>query len=253
MMARRSSLRPSVPSRGPEIIGGVDHLPSPYDVQALRAAKRAVRFAGAVSPLEYVGMGLTAIVFCDARGHAFKIARRPEDPQTRATLVREAAWLERASHIRELRPHVARFIALHRGAIIERECIRPERAGRGRSRTRLFELFEAINAAMARYGYGKPEFKEDSFVYARGRGWVLVDAGFAVDRGAVLVRRATETIRGRRFFNERPSDLAFDVRMEADETIPSDIAHRLSEQLLALPDAHVRPKRTAARRDRALQ
>lgn len=224
-------------------------LPDVLFKEAERAARRAVNLAGAVPPLEYVGAGMTSVVFCDARGRGFKVARNPASPTTRKTIAREAEWLARANQVPEIRRNVARFIAYHPGGILERECVVREASGRGRSRTGLFDLHKQIQRAMATYGYGAPELKEDSYVYASGRGWVLVDAGFAPDRGAVLARRATDTLRGRRFHNERPADLAFELRMEGDETIPYEVAARLSARLLALPDAHETPRRSAARRD----
>ena len=233
-------------------IDDTSHLPDVYARQVERAARRAQRFAGAAPPFELAGIGMTAVVLCDARGHAFKVTREPSHPHIRRLIAREAAWLARANQVPEIRDHVARFYALHPGSILERECIRAERrGGQRRSAHALFELHETIRNAMAQYGYGAPEFKEDSYVYARGRGWVLVDAGFAQERGAQLVLRAVAMLKGRRFFDERPASVAFDLRMEAGRTVPENIAARLSNRLLAMPGATEDPKRSAPRRDPA--
>jgi hypothetical protein len=93
---------------------------------------------------------------------------------------------------------------------------------------------------MMRYGWSAPEYKDDSYVYARGRGWVLVDASMPHRVGSRLAARAGEVLAGKRFYNTRPADLAWEIRMESGRTIPPATAERLSERLLALPDAEVR-------------
>ena len=243
--------RPTVMAR-PEIVCDLERFSGTYSPETLRAAKRAVRLAGAVPPLEFVGRGSTAIVFCDKRGHAFKVALKPSDPWNRRLIAREAEWLERASQVPEIRRHVARFIAYHEGGILERECVRSSDAPgrRERSLQPLQALHHhTIKRAMGSHGYSAPEARNDSYVYARGRGWVLVDAGFAKERGQVLVKRALETLRGRRFYREWPASLAVMLEAEAGVTVPRALAERLAAQLLELPDARETPGGSAVRRD----
>ena len=214
-----------------------EYLPPKYEDEIRAAAARAMK-CGARAPLAYQGIGMTSIVFCDSRGIGYKCCRDPETASNRATLEWEAEWLSVASTVPQIRDFVARFRAYYpKYAVIERECVQQQPGSRfGRADNR-WERMNQIGAAMKPYGFGLPEFKEDSFVFARGRGWVLVDAGFAVKRGTRLVRQAVERIAGRRFDGvaERAEDIAFGLRMEAGNTIPASRANRLSARVLAAP------------------
>jgi hypothetical protein len=186
---------------------------------------------------------MTGIVFCDARGVGYKAARRPNEGLSRKLVAEEAEWLRTASTVPSIRRHVARFRAWHpEEVVLERECVqesKPPSYWRERKTGRLdrFELHREIERAMLPYGWSAPEYKEDSYRYARGRGWVLVDASMPHRVGANLVRRAAETLQGKRFYSERPTDVAFALRMESGKTVPPATAKRLSDRLLQLPDA----------------
>lgn len=228
----RLHLRPSLPFMS--LI--TNRIPDRHAADIQRAARRIVRFTNARLPLEYIGIGMTGVVFCDARGRAFKAARNPDQAITRQMIAEEAQWLAIASTVPEIRRHVTRLHHFHRGpSIIERECIREDESARRRKDVR-FDLHLAIGRAMSPYGLSAPEFKNDSYVYSRGRGWILVDASMPHLVGARLVARAVQTLRGKSFYNERPSDIAFALRMESDRTVAPAVALRLSERLLALPE-----------------
>ena len=224
-------------------VQNLDEAPPRHRDEIRRAAARAIRLAGARPPLVYVGIGMTGVVFCDAAGkRAWKVARHPDS----AMLEEEAEWLRVASTVPGVREHVSRHVRFHeRANVIERECVGlgGPRSERERKRTGLHELHEKIGKAMQAYGYSAPEYKEDSYVYAPGRGWLLVDAGFAHLKGTRLAARAGEVLKGARFAGERPSDLAWALRMEAGKTVPTKAAHGLSDKLLALADAEVEPKK----------
>jgi len=186
------------------------------------AAMRAVR-AGAVGDLTYQGAGATGIVFCDERGIAYKVAR----PGREASIAEEAEWLERAQHVPGAREHVARharYDTQHR--VLVRECVIGP-SGTLRQTSRLFGVHGQIRAAMKPYGWLAPEFKEDSYVLARGRGPVLVDASSALRVGGELVRYAQDVLSGRRMPEERLEDIAFAIRQERDDSIPAAVADLL--------------------------
>lgn len=224
-------------------------FPARYATDIRRAALRAVRLAEAKPPLDYKGIGMTAVVFCDRRGIGYKVARHPEQAINRTMIAEEAEWLRTASAAPELRGKIARLRHHHsRASIIERECIFGDSIGWRRRDTRR-EVHQEIAHVMRRYGWSAPEFKDDSYIYTSGRGWVLVDASMPHRTGSRLAARAGETLKGHRFHNERPSDLAWEIRMEAGKTLPEKLAMRLSERLLALPDAERFPGELGQERD----
>jgi hypothetical protein len=191
------------------------------------AARRA-RAAGAVGDLEYQGAGATGIVFCD-RQRAFKVARRGRE----SSVSEEAEWLSRAEHVPVVRDHVARGARYDRNHdVLVRECVRGL-AGTSRQTSRLFDLHRDIRGAMAPYGWLSPEFKEDSYVMARGRGPVLVDASSAVRVGSELVRYAQDVLAARRPQTERLEDIAWAVRQERGSSIPAPVADKLLAKLRA--------------------
>lgn len=225
----------------------LEHAPSRYQGEVRSAAARALR-AGARAPLEYIGMGMTGVVFCDARGRGFKVGRR-DSPVHRKMLSEEAEWLSVAATVPEIRAHVPRFYRYHRREnVIERECLRAqERRGYHTPRVDRYTMHERIDRAMRAHGWSSPEFKDDSYVFSPGRGLVLVDASMPHRVGKRLAARAAEVLRGARFFDESPSDLAWALRMEAGKSLPSDFAHRMSDRLLSLPRAEERPQNGEAR------
>ncbi len=209
--------------------------------EEIALARRKAFAAGARHPIDYVGRGMTGVVFRDARGRGYKVARN--DRTARHIVGEEAEWLRAASPVPELRRHIARLVRYHRGlGVIEREHIAAAPVPYGYSGKRRL-LWEEIVRVMKPYGWSAPEYKEDSFVYARGRGWVLVDAGFVHRKGTRLAARAGEVLRGRRFHGEKPSDLAWQLRMEGGRTLPERTAEHLSRRLLDLPDAERMPTR----------
>lgn len=199
----------------------------------LEDAERRARAAGATGDdLDYIGAGAEGIVFCDANGRAFKVARHGDK------LADEAAWFQRAAQIPSIKQHVPRDVhynANHR--VLVRECV--QRSGK-RPPKKLWELHNRMASIMKSYGHGRPEFKEDSYIMTR-RGLVLVDAGFALKHGRELVKQALAVINGREHLE--PFDvkqLSWDIRAERGETIPEPIANRLLTKLQKInPDVEV--------------
>jgi hypothetical protein len=182
-----------------------------------------------------MGAGMSGIVFGDARGVGFKVGRFHNSLSARRMIEEEAEWLAAASTVPQIRSFVARFRAYHPDqAVIERECVRAQRPGRWPTDTR-WDRMQQIKAAMRPYGFGEPEYKEDSFVYAQGRGYVLVDASMPLKMGSRLVGQAAQHLAGKRSAGRDAEDLAFALRMEAGRTIPTARALRLAERLLAAP------------------
>jgi len=243
-----------------------ERLPEDYDHEILEAAIRAHR-VGAKAPLTYVGAGMTGIVFCEQgkNGHAFKVGRDPSSAAVRETIADEAEWLRVAGTVPEIRAHVARLYQYHpEEVVIERECIRSGRSHyTGRSTrstdTVLWELHRQIEKAMIPHGFTAPEFKSDSYVYARGRGWVVVDAGFVHRVGGRLVAETVRRLAQDDFDEADPyghrtaSTAAFGVRMEGGRTISPERAQRLSDRLEARAArrvGHARP--VSARKAKAI-
>lgn len=192
------------------------------------AAVRAVR-AGAVGDLTYQGAGATGIVFCDERGTAYKVARRGRE----AAVAEEAEWLTRAAAVPGAREHVARNTRYDKTRhVLVRECVAGP-VGTPRQTSKLFDVHQGIRAAMTPYGWLSPEFKEDSYVMARGRGPVLVDASSALRVGRELVRYAQDVLAARRPQTERLEDIAFAIRQERGGSIPAAVADKLLAKLRA--------------------
>jgi hypothetical protein len=174
--------------------------------------------AGATAPFEYMGAGMTGVVFCSA-GVAFKVARgtRPVD---HSMFGDEAEWLIAAAHVKTVRPHVAR---LHRfdnkNLVIVRDC---PRAGQDMTpysygEAKLHALHNQISREMLPHGWTSPEFKPDSYIITP-KGPVLVDASMPHRVGKVLAEYIEEVVRGDRpLGTDRPSDLAFYAHRETDE------------------------------------
>ena len=192
------------------------------------AAVRAVE-AGAVGALTYQGAGATGIVFCDERNTAYKVARRGRE----ASVFEEAEWLTKAGQVPGVREHVARDARYDKKHdVLVRECVAGP-AGTWRQTSKLFDLHKGLRTAMTPYGWLSPEFKEDSYVIARGRGPVLVDASSAVRVGGELVRYAQDVLAARRPQTERLEDIAFAIRHERGGSIPAAVADKLLAKLRA--------------------
>jgi hypothetical protein len=216
-----------------------EYAPKAVEPEIDEAAERAVK-AGAKGRLEFIGAGMTGIVFCDEAERAFKVSRRsmkrPE--QDTRTVEDEAAWLRKASNIPGVREHVVRGVRYDdKHDVLVRECVRPSPARDRRMNDRkLRNLHERIGKTMRAYGWGSPEFKPDSYVYTRDRGPVLVDAGFAHRRGQELVQHVLDVLNNRRSWRwlEKPADLAWELRMERGESIPAPVANKLIQRLQKL-------------------
>jgi hypothetical protein len=189
------------------------------------------RAAGARGELSYIGAGAEGYVMCDEHGKAFKAAW-----PGKSGLDDEARWFQMAAKIPSIKQHVPKFA--HYDAeerVLVRECLVPRANPRGTSRgtynsKKLWELHQRLTATMAPYGFGRPEFKPDSYVYTK-RGPVLVDAGFAVNRGGQLVKEALATLKQNKITPVEAEDLAFALRMERGETVPPKVANKLLARL----------------------
>jgi len=192
------------------------------------AADRAVA-AGAQGVLEFQGAGMSGIVFCDEKGTAYKVAREGGE----STVAEETEWLQKAGQIPGVREHVAKGARYDKkNRVLVRECVQGK-TGTSRNTSKLFDLHKDIRKAMRPYGWLSPEFKEDSYVYARGRGPVLVDASMAIRVGGELVKYAQDVLENRRTTRERLSDIAFAIRSERGSTIPEAVADKLLAKLKA--------------------
>jgi len=192
------------------------------------AATRAVE-AGAVGALTYQGAGATGIVFCDERQVAYKVARRGRE----SSVAEEAEWLVKAGQVPGVREHVARGARYDKKHdVLVRECV-PGPAGTSRQTSKLFDVHKGIRSAMTPYGWLAPEFKEDSYVMARGRGPVLVDASSALRVGSELVRYTQDVLAARRPQTERLEDIAFAIRQERGGSISVAVADKLLAKLRA--------------------
>jgi hypothetical protein len=193
---------------------------------------------GAVPPLTYVGAGMTAIVLCDARGHAFKVSRRAASD---GMIFDEAEWLRDAARTPGVREHVATFIRFHPSYVIERACPMPTEEYRRVDEHALFDLhYDAIGKRMLARGWTAPEYKRDSYVIT-DRGPILVDASLAQRIGKNLLRHTVDLIRGRKVeLNpyETPSHYAFLVQREIGEKTITEAAAAPVLRALALLEAH---------------
>jgi hypothetical protein len=172
---------------------------------------------------------MTAVVLCDRRGHAFKVART-QQPIDLHMLAEEANWLHTASSTPGVREHVAGFIRFHPGLIvIERACPMPvESDWRHRDEAKLWDLhFKVMGPRMLARGWTMPEFKPDSYVITEA-GPILVDASMPQRIGKRLLKYTLELLRGQHVEEtheySRPSDYAFFIRREVGEGTISERA-----------------------------
>ena len=222
--APSSGASPTITNRDQISDRALNALGAELDEAAVRAAR-----AGAVGGLEYQGAGASGIVFCDDRGNAFKVARRGRED----SVAEEAEWLTKAAQVPGAREHVARNTRYDKKHdVLVRECVRGE-TGTSRQTSKLFDIHKDIRKAMTPYGWYAPEFKEDSYVMARGRGPILVDASSAVRVGGELVRYAQDVLAGRRPQTERLEDIAWAVRQERGGSISTAVADKLLAKLRA--------------------
>lgn len=201
------------------------HVPKAIEGEIDDAVTRAGA-AGADGALEYVGAGMEGIVFCQG-STAYKVGRRG------VSLEDEADFLRKANTVHRIKDHVARFIRYDkRNHVLVRECVRGERLKWSQER-KAYDLTDDIQKAMEPYGFLAPERKPDSWLMVRGRGPVLVDAGFATPVGHELVKHTLDVINERapRGTYESNESLAFHIRQERDKTIPAPVANKILRRL----------------------
>lgn len=206
--------------------GETRYIPAVVRPQMPDVIARAMA-AGMPSGTEYVGAGMTGVVFC-AGDTAFKVARdtREIDHQM---FDEEAEWLASASVVPAVASHVARFWRFDpENLVIVRDCPHPDPdQSLWRWESRLHELHGAIERSMLPHGWTAPEFKPDSYVLTP-RGPVLVDASMPSRVGAVLAQYVEDVVSGARpLWTERPHDLTFYVRREVGQTLTQAEADHL--------------------------
>jgi hypothetical protein len=215
----------------------VDDVPAKYRDEVAAAAVRAGA-VGADGPLEFIGMGMEGVVFCDAADRAYKVGRHftaDRPPQ----LANEAAFLKKAGQIPAIKQHVAKFYRYDRANdVIVRECVRPKGTRRGGrdtpSDTDAWDMGDRIDKVMRPYGFTAPERKRDSFVHVSGRGLVLVDGGFALKRGHELVKEALDVVNGRQAVpRAKAQDLVWALEAERGTSVPAKVADPLITRLRA--------------------
>lgn len=199
----------------------------------LENAEQRARAAGATGKLEFIGAGMTGIVFCDGRERAYKVARH--GGKVAPMLADEAEMMRLAAKMPGVGKNIARGVRFDgKHGVLVRECVRGK-VGGWKDGAKLRALHERIGKELEPYGYTAPEYKEDSYVIARGRGPVLVDASMAHKVGRVLVKDVLDVLNKRRALtperHERLTDLAFALRIERDRTVPRAIADRLLRRL----------------------
>lgn len=170
--------------------------------------------AGAKQPLEYVGAGMTSIVFKDARGDAYKTGRWMTCSNIHL-LDEEAEWLAVANADEQIGSHVANFYSFDpERLVIVREHVEG-RPGAWSQESNLYKLHVRIDRIMReRYGWSAPEFKGDSYIFRDGEP-ILVDASMAYRHGTNLLTYVQQIINGTRSaYGVTPSDLGFALRIE---------------------------------------
>ena len=201
-------------------------------------AERRAHEAGAPEALEIIGVGMYGIVFCDDRGHAWKVGRleKPDSDRTwiREALGEEAEWLHDAS-ASPIAKHVAKVYAYHAGPVVlERECVSGTPGGWSDG-GKLRKLHNEIFDAMLPLGWTSPEFKEDSYIFTKDGTPVLVDASMAHRVGENLARYVEDVLESRRKTRDRWHDLAFYLLREMREkTVPRARGLALLERLSEL-------------------
>lgn len=207
--------------------GDVRYIPSIVLPQMPGIVARALA-AGAKPPFEFVGAGMTGVVFC-VGGAAYKVARGTQ-PINHQVFEDEADWLADAARVPAVAPHVARFRRFDsENLVIIRACpaADPDQSTWRYGEGKLFDLHRRIEAAMLPHGWNAPEFKPDSYVLTKN-GPVLVDASMPSRVGKKLARYVKAAAAGRQpLWATTPQDLAFAVRMERDRTLTSEEVDRL--------------------------
>jgi DNA-binding MarR family transcriptional regulator len=204
------------------------------------AVERALR-AGAVPPLRYLGTGMTAHVFADSTGRAFKVSTVVSDFR-REAFAREAAWLRSAGRSRATRDQVAKFHSFDpENVVIVREHVKGIAHGKHPKTGEYLEevaqrRFAALEAPLLRRGWTVPEQKPESWRFSEEDPEVgkIFDAGMAWEVGRRLVTKALRLLK-KGGTPEQLNDVMRDVRNEATHwkspTIRLDVARRLLDAL----------------------
>jgi hypothetical protein len=231
-MNRRRALRDGAEDwRDALAPGEARFVPAIVQPQMPDIVRRALA-AGARPPLEYMGAGMTGVVFC-AGDIAYKVARdtRPIDHQF---FEEEAEWLRAVTAVPEVAPHVVHFRGFDPdNLVIVRDCpvADPDQSAWRYGENKLHDLHRQIERDMIPHGWTAPEFKLDSYVLTT-RGPVLVDASMPSRVGEELARYVEAVAADERPLWTTPEDLAFAVRMEAGRTLTQAKSDRL-EALIA--------------------
>ncbi len=222
---------------------GIPELQNPIDVPSFihseiqGAVQRAVS-AGAPAPLEFVGVGMYGIVFCDSVDHAWKVARlhKKGDENERDFMLESTAteyeWLRDAGGT-PIAKNVAKVYAIHASSIVlERECVRG-RAGSWADGTKLAAVHDLIWKVMEPQGWTAPEFKENSYIIRDDGTAVLVDISMAIRTGMNLAGWIEDILNGRRKTRDTWSSLAFYLlRERREKTIPEGKLKELLDRLV---------------------
>lgn len=195
-----------------QILTNPDDVPSTIASQLEDLLGRAIA-AGATPPIEFMGAGMTAAVFCDTK-YAYKVARRP------SVLFRdEVGWLETAMQVPKVRRYVAKLIRWdRRNRVIVRECVRGRPGGWGSS-NKVRQIWETVTPLMLEHGWLMPEHKEDSIVFDEAGNGKIVDAGAAHRISKRLLDFVEGILDGSLPRDDDTNDdLAFAIRWELGET-----------------------------------
>jgi hypothetical protein len=214
---------------------GPDRAPAHIQAELAPAVDRAIA-SGARTPLTFVGVGMTGIVFTDKHKiRAFKVARH--EP-AKNTMREEVEWFRAASRD----PFVSKHV-LPRVKWDEKTGVRVSPLMRGEhprswggQEIQVRELHEQIGKYMLKRGWTAPEYKPDSYIMTR-TGPVLVDASMPQRVGRTLVRYADDILEGRRQpydDGDTPNQLAFYVRREIKTDRNPKGTIELTEGLAAL-------------------
>lgn len=216
-------------------------VPDRFETEIAEAAERALK-AGASPQFEYIGMGMTGIVFCDD-DRAYKVARTKKSPRVIQLLAEEAEWLATASNIPEVRKHVAVLIDWDRKhGVIVRECVRG-RSGTWGASTKVNKIFDDVSPFMLAAGWTMPELKEDSVVFDASGAGKIVDASLPSRISNRLLQYIESVLNGRRPIRdiETMNDFAFYVRREFGQSGPPMDDARAKRLLSRLYDLGARP------------
>ncbi len=208
-------------------------VPDRFADEIEQAALRAWH-SGSQRELEYIGIGMTGVVFCDEE-YAYKVARNDHATEM---LREEAEWLATAAQIPEVRDEVAAFVDWSpTDGVIIRECVRGSR-GTWSAGSKVSRIFDRVAPFMLAAGWTMPEFKEDSVVFDEAGHGKIVDASMASRVSNRLLAYVESVLEGRR--NPRSietiHDFAFYVRREFGQKPPMDEerARRLLRRLYEL-------------------